>query len=87
MADLTASANSLKKGSLMVHPNPVSHWLNVQWAQKEVGTNYQLVNHIGDVVAIGKIENTQMSLDLSGLSSGIYILNTASSNTKLQVIR
>lgn len=87
MVDLTASVKSLKKGALLVHPNPTSNWLNVQWPQKEVGTTYQLLNHLGDVVAKGKIENTQMKLDLSDLSSGIYILNTASTNTKLQVIR
>ncbi len=87
MVDPTSDVKLLQKGNLAVHPNPVSRLLNVQWLVNELGTNYRVINSVGEVVLRGKIENPEMLLDLSGLSSGIYILKTASSNTKLQVIR
>lgn len=87
MVDLTASTKPLKKGTLLVHPNPVSQMLTVQWQNKEVGSNYQLLNHLGEIVLNGNIVNNQMGIDVSNLSSGIYLLSTATTTTKIQVIR
>ncbi len=87
MVDLTANVKTLQKGILSVHPNPVRGLLNVKWLPKEIGSRYQLFNSIGEVVLQGQIESASMAVDMSALTSGIYVLNTASSNTKIQVIR
>ncbi len=87
MVDLTASTKNLNKGALLVHPNPVSHILYVEWQNKEVGSTYQIFNHLGEVVSRGEIVNNGMGIDVSNLISGIYILSTSNTTTKIQVIR
>ncbi len=85
--DASASARDLSKNALQVYPNPVSQLLNVQWKQQELGTSYKVMNHLGDVVLEGKIVDNQTQVDVSRLSSGIYMLSTSLSTTKVQVAR
>jgi hypothetical protein len=83
--DASASARDLNKNALQVYPNPVSQLLNVQWKQQELGTSYKVINHLGDVVLEGIIVDNQTQVDVSRLSSGIYMLSTSMSTTKVQV--
>jgi DNA-binding winged helix-turn-helix (wHTH) protein len=59
--------------------------LNVQWKQQEIGTIYKLINHLGDVVSQGQISDSQTQVDVSRLTSGIYMLSTSLSTTKILV--
>ena len=84
--DASASARDLHKNALKVYPNPVSQMLNVQWKQQEVGNTYKVINHLGDVVLQGQITGNETSVDVSSLSTGIYMLSTSLSTTKIQVV-
>jgi hypothetical protein len=83
--DASASARNLQKNALTVYPNPVSQMLNVQWKQQEIGTTYKLINHLGNVVLQGQISDSQTQVDVSRLTSGIYMLSTSLSTTKILV--
>jgi len=83
--DASASTRDLQKNALKVYPNPVNQLLNVQWKQQEIGTEYKFINHLGDVVLTGQISNGQTTVDVSRLSSGIYLLSTSLSTTKVQI--
>ena len=84
--DASASARDLHKNALKVYPNPVSQMLNVQWKQQELGNTYKVINHLGDVVLQGQITGNETSVDVSSLSTGIYMLSTSLSTTKIQVV-
>ena len=83
--DASASARNLQKNALTVYPNPVSQLLNVQWKQQEIGATYKLINHLGNVVLEGQISDNQTQVDVSRLTSGIYMLSTTLSTTKVLV--
>ena len=83
--DASALVRNLQKNALTVYPNPVSQLLNVQWKQQEIGTTYKLINHLGNVVLQGQISDNQTQVDVSSLTSGIYMLSTSLSTTKVLV--
>lgn len=85
--DATASVNRLSKTGLVVYPNPAKQALNVRWIENEINSKWSIVNFTGEIMKTGKIEDLESALDISNLSSGLYILSTPSTVTKFQVIR
>jgi len=70
--------SELEENSLMeISPNPFQNILtikNISLSNKRV--NYVLYDLLGKNVKKGIIENTQESLDLSDLKTGVYMMNT-----------
>lgn len=76
---------SLNKNGLKVYPNPVKSALSVEWLQRELGQEYQILDMTGRVVLAGTVG--EGSINVVGLNSGIYLLNTLSSSTRFQVLK
>jgi hypothetical protein len=86
---------SIKEGSLnadlLVYPNPAADHLNISLTNQKAETvTVKILNNLGQLVKaveLGKSTNINQQIDLSGLSSGIYIIKTnvgaASSSKKL----
>jgi hypothetical protein len=47
----------------------------VSVSSKLVGQNYQIINELGQVVLQGKIENTNLNLEVFALNHGFYFFN------------
>jgi hypothetical protein len=75
----------LNKNGLKVYPNPVKTALSVEWLQKETGEEYQVLDMTGRTVLQGIVG--EESVNVSGLNSGIYLINTTSSSTRFQVLK
>jgi hypothetical protein len=85
--DATASVNRLSKTGLVIYPNPARQLLNVRWLANEINAKWSIVNFTGEVVKTGNVGDLESALDVSNLSSGLYILSTPTTVTKFQVIR
>ncbi|WP_435260988.1 M4 family metallopeptidase [Tenacibaculum sp. nBUS_03] len=67
---------------LMTYPNPVINSVQVKFASKAKNITYEIVNTIGSVVKKGQITST--NLDVSTLTSGIYILKVNDGQKQLK---
>jgi len=86
---------SIKESALIsdlsMYPNPASDKLNISLTnQKAENVSVKIINNLGQLVKaieLGKLTSINEQIDLSGLSSGIYIVKTtmgnASSSKKL----
>jgi len=63
---------------ISLFPNPANDELAVKASIELVGTNYLIFDGNGKQVSAGKLENEETSINLKGLTSGIYFLQTNS---------
>jgi photosystem II stability/assembly factor-like uncharacterized protein len=60
-------------GEWRIYPNPASKELTVDNGQLTVGnTGFAIINLVGQVVDIGKLNNKDTTIDISNLAAGIY---------------
>lgn len=78
---LTGLVPSLHKNEINVYPNPTTAVLYVDYL--EVGAMVKLYNQLGQCVFSGKALDRQLEINLSHLAKGIYIVETASTLTKV----
>lgn len=69
-----------EKTQVSLYPNPVVRQLTLQGLKTD--TKVRIVSSAGDVVRETVAEGTTMTLDVSSLPSGIYLLQTESSTLK-----
>lgn len=78
------SLDSVYKTKMAIYPNPSNGVINVQYNDIPV-TKIDVVNILGQVVKSVKIDptnsGTSESIDLSGNSNGIYIINVSTNET------
>ena len=61
---------------IKVYPNPSVGPIHIDVSQEQ-GLKYELVNHLGQIVQTGRLEEHNSALDLSFLPRGIYTLSIA----------
>jgi hypothetical protein len=86
LSDCTISVNENTETSLEIFPNPVYTELNMNWVSAQNGANYRLLDQSGRIVLSGRMNGSRHTLDVSAVSSGLYILET-SNGINLQQIR
>jgi len=69
---------------LKVFPNPTNNILTIQ--NNEVLTGIEIVNISGQVLYASKFDMTEVKLDLSDYSSGVYFVRITS-NEKRKLIK
>ncbi len=70
----SASAiSAINKTTTTIYPNPTSNTLNIEGSY---GT-YELVNTLGQIVKIFTTSNDKISIDVSDLMKGVYILKSS----------
>ena len=69
-------------GSLSVYPNPSQEWVTIT-VDNAFGFEYQLVDFMGRALVKGNTQSQSVSLDLSGLSRGVYFFSVTTENQRL----
>lgn len=70
----TLSVGSLNAVKLNVYPNPAQNLVNLEGDQTI--ENVKVLNHLGQIVMEKNPDTKNTSLDISGLSHGVYFINT-----------
>ena len=65
---------------LTMYPNPTNGIINIKTSDYKNVSNVQIFNLVGVVVKTTKLQQETSSIDLSDLSSGLYIVRIASGN-------
>ncbi|CAM1362221.1 GEVED domain-containing protein [Tenacibaculum xiamenense] len=69
-----------KELTLVVYPNPVIEFINVNADFRSWKTTYKILNKAGNVIQFGKIKSR---IDVSSLSSGIYVLEVVKDKKRM----
>lgn len=64
----------------IVYPNPVNDQLNLQLPDSDVNRTIQLVTVLDQPIYEEKINGSSKSIDVSGLSKGMYLLKVSDEN-------
>ncbi|WP_179338342.1 T9SS type A sorting domain-containing protein [Winogradskyella ludwigii] len=72
----TLSVSDFDRNALAIYPNPTTDVLNINYRSNLTGVT--VYNGIGQEVLCRNTEVSQLQLDLSKLTSGIYIVKLAS---------
>ena len=67
----TTGVHEMATRDLKVYPNPATDQLTIEQA---MGSDYQVVNALGQVVAKGFIEQAKQSIALNTLAQGVYVI-------------
>jgi hypothetical protein len=60
-----------------ISPNPVSETLLVVFDKKMIGSEFKLTSSNGKLVANGKVESENSTLDVNQLSKGSYFFHVS----------
>lgn len=74
------SSEAFEKANISIYPNPVSSVLNLQTELSDF--NYVIYTIEGKIVKQGKSTISETSVDVSSLTSGIYLVEIESNGTK-----
>lgn len=80
---LSLSTQTFSNNSISIYPNPVNSVLSIDFKQTEMGI-FTIYNQLGQNVLRFNFSNSQNSVDVSGLSSGVYFYDFSSNNSKLR---
>ena len=73
--DLTSIEDVAATNEITLYPNPVSSTLNIATAEKTTIYSVEVINIAGQKVASHEVNSNKFSCDLSGLPSGMYLIN------------
>ncbi len=73
--DLTSIEDIAATNEITIYPNPVSNTLNIATAENTTIHSVEVINMAGQKVAKQEVNSNNFSCDLSGLSSGMYLIN------------
>jgi hypothetical protein len=79
--DSTPIASVMAENALTVYPSKVSGRLSMR--SNSIIRTVQIRNLVGQVVKTVVVNNTEMSLDLTGLSTGNYLVNAKMANGQM----
>lgn len=69
--------------SILVYPNPTSGIVNLKLTESDLEKKYSVVNMMGQIILVGEFKDLNEKIDLSVLSSGIYILTSEKKTVKI----
>lgn len=77
----------LNKGKILIHPNPANNIISIESINNLINTNITIYNLLMQPVLINKsgINKEKITIDISKLSKGIYLLNVNQTTTKIIV--
>jgi hypothetical protein len=58
----------------MIYPNPTTERISVTVSIELLGSIFQIVNHVGQVMIEGKVNSNNEKIDVKSLSTGFYSL-------------
>lgn len=64
--------NELDNASVLVYPNPATENINVQLSSQLSNATFEVIDALGKMVMIEKMENVSNTINISTLNSGVY---------------
>jgi len=87
-SDITTSTENQPQKEFMIYPNPTSDRLYIKnHSNNAAPTTYSLRSVMGVIVQSGTLRPTDNPIDVSGLSSGIYLLQIGENQQTVKVIK
>ncbi len=79
----------MQENNFALYPNPVSTQINISFPKSAENAEFSLYNVLGERILQTKINTLKNSIDVSGLSSGMYIASITSNNktTSYKIIK
>jgi hypothetical protein len=71
----SAALKEINNYILKLYPNPVNDILNITVSKKTIGKSYAIYDNQGRLVLSGKINAENTTIELSGLSGGLYLFS------------
>ncbi|MEJ6695610.1 MAG: PKD domain-containing protein [Chitinophagales bacterium] len=84
--DGTTAIAEFTDARFKLYPNPSSEEINIETTFENVGEEFVLLDYVGRVVHEGKIESTQMTINVSEMAQGVYLFCSGSSRPVKVVI-
>jgi subtilisin family serine protease len=78
------SSESFEKNVFLVYPNPVSTTVSVKIPNESVNSVFYLYNNLGQKVQESTISNTNQTINVENLASGMYFYELSTKNKTLQ---
>ncbi|NTW32894.1 MAG: PKD domain-containing protein, partial [Bacteroidetes bacterium] len=72
-----------KLPKVLVYPNPADGFINVKINSELVGTDYTIINILGNIMRTGKFEKEINNFKINDLNNGIYILKIGKINKQI----
>jgi serine protease AprX len=60
--------------NVSIFPNPTSDKVNLELPPVCINSAFQVTNTAGEIISLGRIDNTTLEIDLSTYASGLYLL-------------
>ena len=79
VSDLTVNTENLTEANLKISPNPFSDELNIELEDAAL-EEYFITDALGKIVLSGEVESTQLSINTSSLTEGIYFIQLHGEN-------
>ncbi len=76
--NLTVEYTGIEEGilsNLTIYPNPASNHINVSVPEELLGTNFKIYDNKGKVVLSGKLEQSEIKIEIDEWANGAYILH------------
>ena len=73
------------KTAYRVYPSPCSESINVDVAQMNDGTTYEIRSITGATVSSGRVHGRTTTIDVQDLSTGMYMMNVITHHTSEQI--
>ena len=71
---LASITDLLEVQNTMIYPNPTTERISVTVSIELLGSIFQIVNHVGQVMIEGKVNSNNEKIDVKSLSTGFYSL-------------
>jgi hypothetical protein len=86
---LSVNDQQLQENNFALYPNPVTTQINIAFPKNSENAEFMLFNILGEKILQSKITALKNSIDVSGLSSGMYIASITSNNktTSYKIIK
>ena len=70
--ELNVGLNYIQQSKVKLYPNPNSGQFNIEISEEVENARFEVVNNLGKKVYKGFLNKTASTINLPGLSSGIY---------------
>ena len=71
----------------ILFPNPAADFINFKTDRFDLPATYRIINHSGNVVLTGELTTKNQAINISELSSGVYIVRIGNEMQALKVIK
>jgi len=72
---ISAACMFANSNNINLYPNPTNNYVTISVCKAIIGSEYTIINNIGQIILDGKIDNELTKINVGNLNNGIYILN------------